>query len=108
MKKGLIIVAAIVLAAIAASPVTAHREWRGGYGSGPGNVADIAGIPGLNLSPEQMARIGTLREAHRRDIKPLQEQLMGKADSSGSSAGENRRGRILASSAGGTTFAVGF
>ena len=79
MKKGMITVAVIVLAAIAASPATAaHREWQGGYGSEPGNVADIAGIPGLNLSPEQTERIGALREAHRRDIKPLQEQLMGK------------------------------
>ena len=78
MKKGMITAAVIVLAAIAASPATAHREWRGGYGSGPGNVADIAGISGLNLSAEQTQRIGTLREAHRRDIKPLQEQLMGK------------------------------
>ncbi len=79
MKKGMIIVAVIVLAAIAASPATAaHREWQGGYGSGPGNVTDIAGIPGLNLSAEQTERIGALREAHRRDIKPLQEQLMGK------------------------------
>jgi Spy/CpxP family protein refolding chaperone len=78
MKKGTMTVAVIALAVIAASPATAHREWRGGYGSEPGNVADIAGIPGLNLSPEQTERIGVLREAHRSDIKPLQEQLMGK------------------------------
>ena len=78
LKNGLITVAVIVLAAIAASPATANREWRGGYGSGPGNVTDIAGVPGLNLSPEQTERIGTLRAAHRRDIRPLQEQLMGK------------------------------
>ena len=79
MKKGMITVAVIVLAAITASPATAaHREWQGGYGSEPGNVADIAGVPGLNLSPQQTERINALREAHRRDIKPLQEQLMGK------------------------------
>ena len=78
MKKGMITAAVIVLAAIAASPATAHREWQGGYGHGPGNVADIAGISGLNLSAEQTQRIGVLREAHRRDIRPLQEQLMGK------------------------------
>ena len=78
MKRGMIAAAVIVLAAIAASPATAHREWRGGYGSGPGNVADIAGISDLNLSAEQTQRIAALREAHRRDIRPLQEQLMGK------------------------------
>lgn len=79
MKNGMITIAVIVLAAIAASPATAaHREWQGGYGRGPGDVADIAGVPGLNLSPEQTERIGALREAHLRDIKPLQEQLVGK------------------------------
>lgn len=78
MKKRIVTVAAMALALIAASPATAHREWRGGYGSGPGNVADIAGIPGLNLSTEQTQRIAVLRETHRKDIRPLQEQLMGK------------------------------
>ena len=78
MKRTAMVVALIVGMAIAASPAAAHREWRGGYGSGPGNVADIAGTPGLNLSAEQSERIGALREAHRRDIKPLQEELMGK------------------------------
>jgi Spy/CpxP family protein refolding chaperone len=80
MKNELIIAAVIILAAAASSSaMAAHREWQGGYGSGPGNVTDIAGISGLNLSAEQTERIGTLREAHRRDIKPLQEQLMSKS-----------------------------
>ena len=78
MKRTAMVVALIVGMAIGPSPAAAHREWRGGYGSGPGNVADIAGIPGLNLSAEQSERIGALREAHRSDIKPLQEELMGK------------------------------
>jgi Spy/CpxP family protein refolding chaperone len=79
MKKGVMTFALIALAAIAASPAAADREWRGGYGHGPGTVADIAGIPGLNLSAEQTERIEALREAHRKDIRPLQEQLMGKS-----------------------------
>jgi Spy/CpxP family protein refolding chaperone len=79
MKNGMIIVAAIVMATVAASPaMAAHREWQGGYGSGPGNVTDIAGIPGLNLSAEQTQRIAAPRETHRKDIRPLQEQLRGK------------------------------
>ncbi len=78
MKRTAMVVALIVGMAIGPAPAAAHREWRGGYGSGPGNVADIAGTPGLNLSAEQSERIGALREAHRRDIKPLQEELMGK------------------------------
>jgi Spy/CpxP family protein refolding chaperone len=80
MKKVMIIVAALVLGVAAAPPsMAAHREWQGGYGSEPGNVTDIAGIPGLNLSADQTERIGALRQVHRRDIRPLQEQLMGKS-----------------------------
>ncbi len=79
LKQGLITVAVLVMASVAASPAMANREWRGGYGSGPGNVADIAGTPDLNLSPDQTERIDALRAAHRRDIRPLQEQLMGKS-----------------------------
>ncbi|MHB8773394.1 MAG: Spy/CpxP family protein refolding chaperone [Syntrophales bacterium] len=79
LNNGLITVTVMVMALVAASPAMANREWRGGFGSGPGNVADVAGVPGLNLSPEQTERIGALRAAHRRDIRPLQEQLMGKS-----------------------------
>lgn len=79
LKNGLIPFAVLVIAMIAASPATANREWRGGYGSGPGNVADVAGTPDLNLTPEQAELIAALRTAHRRDIRPLQEQLMGKS-----------------------------
>jgi len=75
MKKGMITAVVIALAAIGTSTAAAHREWQGGYGSGPGNVADISGIHGLDLSAEQAARIRALREAHRRDIRPLQEGL---------------------------------
>lgn len=75
MTKMAILMMLITLGAVAASPAMAQREWRGGHGSGPGNVADIAGIPGLNLTPEQAEKIGALREAHRREIKPLQGRL---------------------------------
>jgi Spy/CpxP family protein refolding chaperone len=78
MKKGLILSTVTVLVVLTASPAMAERDWRGGYGSGPGSVTDIAGTPGLNLSPEQREQIGVLREAHRRDHRPLEEQLMAK------------------------------
>ena len=42
MKKVMMIVAVVALAAIVVSPAMADRVWRGGYGSGPGNVANIA------------------------------------------------------------------
>lgn len=60
---------------IAAAPVMAHREMRAGYGSGPGNVEDIAEKADLGLTAEQKEKIHTLREAHLRDIRPLQERL---------------------------------
>lgn len=78
MMKRITFVAFIALAAIAAAPVMAYRETRAGYGSGPGNFEDIAGAPGLNLSAEQVEKIGALRETHLKDIKPLQMQLFGK------------------------------
>lgn len=71
-------IAVCILAAIAAAPAAAHREMRAGYGSGPGNVEDIAEERGLDLTPEQREKIRTLREFHLRDIKPLQEQLYAK------------------------------
>jgi Spy/CpxP family protein refolding chaperone len=69
------VVAAIALAAIAAAPAMAYRDMRVGYGSGPGNVEDIAAERGLDLTAEQKEKISILREAHLKDIKPLQEQL---------------------------------
>lgn len=64
-----------LLAIIAATPVAAYREMRAGYGSGPGNVEDIAEKGDLDLTTEQKEKINTLREAHLRDISPLQERL---------------------------------
>jgi len=64
-----------ILAVFAATPATAHREMRAGYGSGPGNVEDIAEAQGLDLTAEQREKIHILRGAHLRDIKPLQERL---------------------------------
>jgi len=48
---------------------------RAGYGSGPGNVEDIAEERGLDLTLEQREKIMTLRQVHLMDIKPLQEML---------------------------------
>ncbi|MEW6335482.1 MAG: Spy/CpxP family protein refolding chaperone [Thermodesulfobacteriota bacterium] len=75
MKISRIITVLCMAGAIAASPAMAHREMRAGYGSGPGNVEDIAEAQGLDLTAAQRERIDALREAHLREIKPLQEQL---------------------------------
>lgn len=75
MKKLRMAVAVCVLAVIAVAPAMAHREMRAGYGSGPGNVEDIAEERELDLTSKQREKINILRETHLKDIKPLQEQL---------------------------------
>lgn len=72
------VVAVIALAAVVASPAMAYRGMRVGYGYGPGNVADISAARDLNLTVEQTAKINDLREAHLKDIKPLQDQMYNK------------------------------
>jgi Spy/CpxP family protein refolding chaperone len=57
----------------------AYRGMRVGYGSGPGNVADIGAARGLDLTVEQTQKINALREAHLKDIKPLQDQMYSKS-----------------------------
>jgi Spy/CpxP family protein refolding chaperone len=75
MKKRMTAVVVIALAVIAAAPAMAYRDMRVGYGSGPGNVEDIAAERGLDLTAEQKEKINTLREAHLKDVRPLQDQL---------------------------------
>jgi Spy/CpxP family protein refolding chaperone len=79
MKKIVTIVAVIALAAVAASPAMAYRGMGAGYGSGPGNVADIGAARGLDLTAEQTEKINVLREAHMKDIKPHQDQMLSKS-----------------------------
>lgn len=79
MKKLAMIATLAVLSAVLVSPATAGREWRGGYGSGPGRVADVAEIPGLDLTTDQARRIRALREAQLEEIRPLQEDFIGKS-----------------------------
>jgi Spy/CpxP family protein refolding chaperone len=79
MKKAVtMIVAAVALAAVVASPAMAYRGMRAGYGSGPGNVADMGAGLGLDLTTEQTQKINDMREAHLKEIKPLQDQLYAK------------------------------
>lgn len=79
MKKTVtMMVAAVALAAIVASPAAAYRGMGVGYGSGPGNVSDIGATRGLDLTTEQMQKINDLREAHLKEIKPLQDQMLSK------------------------------
>jgi Spy/CpxP family protein refolding chaperone len=77
MKKLLMIIVVIALAAIVVSPVGARMGGGGGYPGG-GGYYDLAAVPGLNLTAEQTAQIRNLREAHLKDIQPLQNKLYSK------------------------------
>jgi Spy/CpxP family protein refolding chaperone len=79
MKKRMTVVTVIALAVIVAAPAMAYRDIRVGYGSGPGNVEDIAAERGLDLTAEQKEKINTLRELHLKDVRPLQDQLFVKS-----------------------------
>jgi len=75
MKKIVTVVAVIALVAIVASPAMANRAWRGGYG----NVAELSGMRGIDLTAEQTEKLNAMRETQLKDIKPLQDQLYSKS-----------------------------
>lgn len=78
MKKIMTVAAVIALAAVVASPAMAYRGMRGGYERGPGNFAQMDVTRGINLTPEQTEKINALREAHLKNVKPIQDQLYAK------------------------------
>jgi Spy/CpxP family protein refolding chaperone len=78
MKKLMTVMAVIaVVAVVASSPAEARRGGWGGYPGG--GYYDLAAAPGLNLTAEQTEKLGSLREAHLREVKPLQDQMYSKA-----------------------------
>ncbi len=79
MKNVMMIITAIVLTAAVAVPAMAYRGMGAGYGSGPGNVVDIGAVRDLDLTAEQTRKISILREAHLKEIKPLQAQMRRKS-----------------------------
>ena len=79
MINSLMIIISILLTFAVTVPAVAYRDGRVGYGKGPGNVEDIAAERDLDLTAQQREKISALREAHLRDIKPLQEQLVVKS-----------------------------
>ena len=79
MKKTVtMMIAAVALAAVVASPAMAYRGGGGQYNRGPG-YAMADETRGLNLTTEQTQKINDLREAHLKEIKPLQDKLYAKS-----------------------------
>ena len=70
---------AVALALLWGSPAAAFREGPAGFGSGPGNVPGLIEAPGLKLTSEQKQRIGVLRQAHLKEIGPLQGRMLNKS-----------------------------
>jgi len=78
MKKVVMFLAAIALAAIMASPAAAYRGMAGGNGPGFGYGGDVTAWQGLNLTADQTAKIRSLQEAQLKEIQPLQNKLYSK------------------------------
>ncbi|MCX5831546.1 MAG: Spy/CpxP family protein refolding chaperone [Deltaproteobacteria bacterium] len=78
MKKVVMFLAAIALAAIMVSPASAYRGAAGGNGPGSGYAGDITAWQGLNLTADQTAKIRSLQEAQLKEIQPLQNKLYSK------------------------------
>jgi Spy/CpxP family protein refolding chaperone len=86
MKKLSMVFVAVLISTALASATFAYG-WGGGGGRGQGRGACIGGqgyegdIPAssqLGLTAEQTAKIKALREAHLKDIKPLQDKMFSK------------------------------
>ncbi len=79
MKKLMIAMTALLFLTAFVMPADAYRGGGKGHGYGFCNGNDLTGVQGLNLTAEQKAKIGDLRTAHLKDIKPLQDKLHSKA-----------------------------
>jgi Spy/CpxP family protein refolding chaperone len=86
MKKLLMVFMAVLIVTALASTTLVYA-WGGGWGrghargacaGGPDSDGGIQSIPQLGLTAEQTAKIKDLREAHLKDIKPLQDKMFSK------------------------------
>ena len=71
-------VVALTASAFAIGPGWGRGHGRGQCGGGDCYGADLTAVPGLNLTTEQTAKINTLREAHLKDVKPIQDKMFSK------------------------------
>jgi Spy/CpxP family protein refolding chaperone len=79
MKKLIMtLVTVIAVTAFAASALAFGPGWGRGHGGGPCYGGDITALSELNLTAEQTAKTNALREAHLKDIKPLQDKMFSK------------------------------
>jgi len=79
MKKMTILLTVLLLVTAFVMPANAMRGGGKGQGCGFCNGNDLSGVQGLNLTAEQNTKIGDLRTAHLKDVKPLQDKMHSKA-----------------------------
>lgn len=80
MKKLMIVLTALLMVTAFVMPADAYRGGGGkGHGYGFCNGSDLSGVQGLNLTDVQKTKLGDMRTAHLKDIKPLQDKLHSKA-----------------------------
>jgi Spy/CpxP family protein refolding chaperone len=75
-----VLFAVVILAASAFAVGPGWGRGHGGGHQGGGDCygADLTAVPGLNLTTEQTAKINALREAHLKDVKPIQDKMFSK------------------------------
>jgi Spy/CpxP family protein refolding chaperone len=79
MKKLTItLVTIFIVAALAVSAYAFGPGWGRGHGGGYCYGPNDAALSNLNLTAEQTAKINGLREAHLKDVKPLQDKMFSK------------------------------
>lgn len=70
-------VVALTASAFAVGPGGGRGHGRGQCGGGCYG-GDVTAVPGLNLTTEQTAKVNALREAHLKDVKPIQDKMFSK------------------------------
>jgi len=79
MKKlTMTVVILFVVTAFAAAAFAFGPGWGRGHGGGYCNGPNDAAFSNLKLTAEQTAMINSLREAHLKDVKPLQDKMFSK------------------------------
>lgn len=79
MKKlTMTLVTLLVVTALAASSYAFGPGWGRGHGGGYCYGMNDAALSNLNLTADQNAKITALREAHLKDVKPLQDKIFSK------------------------------
>ena len=79
MKKVMVTVMALLVTAMIGTAALAFGPGRG-PGYGPCGRGDFGGFGELNLTADQKTKLGELRDARFKDVKPLREQMFTKRD----------------------------